>query len=136
MTTTRQTAPVEHPRALLVFAMKRTNLYMRWPCHLCGGCTDKEGVECVAPCPGDGKPHELFACQQCVEENDPDARIAEQTAHREAQIGYLRSLLGRVVLPGADAWREAVAEAERQWREEYGEEYGEDPTLVDADCPF
>jgi hypothetical protein len=117
MNTTRQTELDQPADASIVFELRPTNQRVRSPCFICGGQTDGGSVLCIATVADpDGAPISVIACRQC-QEGDPNARMRRRLDIDEERIAWERSLVGRIVLPGASAWDEAAAEAEREWQD-------------------
>jgi hypothetical protein len=92
----------------------RTNVCLRWPCHLCGGSTQKAGWEALLPDDGDGK---RFVCRQCIEagaEAIPERLLAQAEEYeacaadcrREAEAEYELPTVEDVERLEGQAWRE------------------------------
>jgi hypothetical protein len=91
------------------FALVETNVHTRWPCHVCGGCTEKVSVLCEVETEGDWKG--LRVCETCLEAGQAkiDERLQAQIASLESQAAELRTLVGRLVVPSFEEWQKAIA---------------------------
>lgn len=49
----------------IVFRLVRTNFFTRWPCHVCGGQTEKDSILCEAASPFSDN-GTLRICPQCL----------------------------------------------------------------------
>jgi hypothetical protein len=100
-----------------------TNVLTRWPCDVCGGCTEKvsilcESDNCLRP----------RVCEFCLKNADADGSYIDGTLRRWAerleqqpkynkqqvkddkqQAAYVRSLIGRLELPSYAEWEAAEA---------------------------
>ncbi len=83
----------------------RTNFFTRWPCHVCGGCTEKVAVLAEGP-------EGLRVCESCLQAGDIDARLEAQAAALDAGARMTRSLIGRLQVPSFAEWSEAENAAE------------------------
>ena len=84
-----------------------TNVLTRWPCHVCGGRTEKEPILCEAD---DG----FRVCENCLRDGDLDARL---TSHADALINRaneLRARVGRIKAPTYAEWLAAVEESSQR----------------------
>jgi hypothetical protein len=96
------------------FALVETNVHTRWPCHVCGGTTDKVAV--LAEVETEGAWKGLRACETCLEAGQAkiDERLQAQIAALESQAAELRPLVGRLVVPTFEEWRQAIAADEAE----------------------
>jgi hypothetical protein len=69
-----------------------TRMLTRWPCHVCGGCTEKVSVLAESECG-------LRVCEQCLEAGDIDARLEAYAASLERCAAETRALIGRLRVP-------------------------------------
>ena len=120
------------------FELVSTNVHTRWPCHVCGGCTEKEPILCEVP---DGPYKGLRICEFCLQagKEKVNERLEKQIKSLEDQITELRSLAGRLEFPTYEEWQAAYEEYERAWLEEYEKEFGPSikPELTEGEeLPF
>ena len=78
-----------------------TNVLTRWPCHVCGGCTEK--VEVLAE--GGGG---IRVCETCLKAGDIDARLEQHAAALEACAEEVRALIGCLQVPTYQEWLNMV----------------------------
>ena len=78
--------------------------FIRYPCNVCGGCTEKNNVLCEC---AEGDFEGLRICENCLEAGNIDARLEAHAACLEASAAQVRQLLGRIVAPSYEAWLEA-----------------------------
>jgi hypothetical protein len=91
----------------ILVELTSTNVLTRWPCHVCGGCTEKvEVLAEVASGPHKG----LRVCKVCIEAGDIDAKLQQQAEALEGQAASVRALIGRLKVP---TWTEYNAYADR-----------------------
>ena len=105
--------------AKIKFEFTPTNCYFRWPCHICGGHTDKDAILCEVL---KGSHKGLRICDQCLEagKEKVDARLQSNIAQLEEHTAYLRTLTGRLEFPSYSAWREAGRKENQEWLEAEG----------------
>lgn len=87
-----------------------TNVLTRWPCHVCGGCTEKVTVLAEV---ADGPLQGFRVCEQCLQAGNIDERLQQHADAAEARIpkirehaAKLRALVGRIKVP---TWEEYEA---------------------------
>jgi hypothetical protein len=76
-----------------------TNVYTRWPCTVCGGCTEKVGV--LAEGPG-----RIRVCEQCLKDGDIDGQLERTAASFERDAAATRALIGRLKVPSYEEWEQ------------------------------
>lgn len=86
----------EHNTPAFEIRYEITNTFSRFPCDLCGGCTDKEPVIAmlVEPC-GDGTGRQVTdVCSQCLAAGSGGLRdrILAHASRVQAEADYLRTL--------------------------------------------
>jgi hypothetical protein len=79
----------------------RTNVFTRWPCSVCLGCTEK--VEVLAEGPGG-----LRVCERCLKCGDIDGHLEQRAAALEQDAKETRALIGRLKVPTYDEWLHAT----------------------------
>ncbi len=79
--------------------------YIRYPCHICGGNTEKNSILTEVT---QGEYEGLRVCERCLEERDFDEKIKKHADGLEEMSRVLRTLIGRLVVPTYDEWRAAV----------------------------
>jgi hypothetical protein len=77
-----------------------TNVYTRWPCHVCGGCTEKVGVLAESE---DG----TRVCERCLKAGNVDERLEAFAQALENEARLTRGLIGRLKVPTYQQWRDA-----------------------------
>lgn len=99
---------------MIPVSFQRTNFFTRWPCHVCGGCTEKDSVLCEGEqrLP-DGSMRVVRVCPSCLK----DAQAIDQTLERtaavlEAEAAATRALIGRLKVPTFAAWEAAEKAAD------------------------
>jgi hypothetical protein len=96
---------------IIEFQLVDTNVFTRWPCDVCDGCTEKVGVLCEAK-----YGHELLrVCETCLQggQEKIDQTLEEHAARLELQARDTRRLIGRLRVPTYAEWeqREATYDA-------------------------
>jgi hypothetical protein len=81
----------------------RTNVFTRWPCHVCGGATDKDAVLAQAA-------NGFRICPECLKAGDFDARLDGHARKLEKDAAELRSLIGTIDAPTHAQWEAAMRE--------------------------
>ncbi len=114
--TTQRQAGASEIRAELI----RTNCYTRFPCHACGGKTEKVGVLCEVP-----ESHSTAAgfrvCERCLEAGDLVERMRGHAEVLEQRAIEVRDIASRLRVPSYHDW----LHAERLFN-----------ALYDEDTPF
>jgi hypothetical protein len=103
-------------KSKIVFRFAPTNFYTRWPCHVCGGCTEKVSILCEVT---DGKHKGMRICEECLRagKRKVDARLRKYIAQLQEEAADLHSLVGRLEIPTYEAWRKAdAAEDQKRYR--------------------
>jgi hypothetical protein len=89
-----------------------TNVLTRWPCHVCGGCTEKVSILAETD-------NGFRICERCLSDGDLDAKLRARAdrIEREApiEVAELRGLIGRVKAPTYAEWEAAMAESAAKW---------------------
>ena len=79
-------------RPRLKVELVRTKVFARWPCHVCGGATDKYAVLAQAA-------NGFRICPECLEAGDFNARLERHARKLEKDAAELRSLIGAIDAP-------------------------------------
>jgi hypothetical protein len=79
----------------------RSGFLTRYPCVVCGGCTEKVSV--LAEGPGN-----LRVCETCLKDRKFDHHLKKHAAELEAEAALLRQLFGRLEVPTYKQWCDAV----------------------------
>ena len=87
----------------ITIELVETNFFTRWPCTVCGGCTEK--VAMLAE--GQDEHGKIRVCENCLENGDIDERIANHADNLEVQVGLIRNLIGRLKVPTFAEWMAA-----------------------------
>jgi hypothetical protein len=77
----------------------KTRFFTRYPCDVCGGCTEKVSVL--------ARGHDLLVCETCLEAGDIDERLKRYATALEAMAAVKRALIGRLVVPSYAEWQAA-----------------------------
>lgn len=123
----------------IVFELVETNFLTRWPCNICGGCTEKDPILCEVK---SGEYKGMRICTSCLTCGNYDDNIRAQIDDHERYIKLLKSMLGRIEAPTYDQWWDATNEYEQRWREEHADEIREVEEMVATravdgeECPF
>jgi hypothetical protein len=99
------------------FELNDANCYTRWPCHLCGGHTEKVSILCEEA----GADDKFRICEGCLERQasvpeyfdsmleqhaaELEADAVEMPARLKARAAELRSLIGKIDAPSYSEWR-------------------------------
>ena len=99
-----------------------TSFYTRYPCHVCGGCTEKVSILAEAP-------NGLRVCERCLEDGHIDERLESHAKVLEDRVTAVRDLIGRLKVPSFAEWKARTEEYEREWPENYKRE---NPEYIEA----
>ena len=95
------------------------NFWTRWPCHVCGGRTEKDPVlaEGEQNLPSDGLPGRKFrivrVCDQCLKGADGvslDQRLETFARQLEYEAEITRAMIGKLDVPSYAEWKAAQGE--------------------------
>ena len=97
-----------------------TNFLTRWPCHVCGGRTEKdpvlaEGKQDLGPS-NDGTVRDyrtVRVCDQCLKGADGlsiDQRLESFAKSLDAEAELTRAMIGRLQVPSYAEWEAAQGE--------------------------
>ena len=89
-----------------------TNFLTRWPCHVCGGCTEKHPILAEVT---EGPFKDFRACETCMESRDFDAKLTAQAERLEEHAACLRAAVGRLEVPTFQEWEDAINRHEKEW---------------------
>jgi hypothetical protein len=90
----------------IVVGLTKSKAFIRWPCSVCGGGTDRVGAlaEVLS-----GEYEGLRVCERCLYEGDIDSRLAQHATALEQgvkeRVTALRALIGRLRVPSYAAWQ-------------------------------
>jgi hypothetical protein len=98
------------------FELVETNYLTRWPCHVCGGCTEKHSILAEVT---EGPFKGFRACETCMKKRDFDAKLTAQAERLEEQAACLRAAVGRLQIPTFEEWKDAINRYEKEWLEHY-----------------
>ena len=94
--------------------------WTRWPCHVCGGCTEKdpilaEGEQDLGPTEiGVGRKYRTVrVCDRCLKGTGGlsiDQRLENFASLLEAEAELTRALIGRLKVPSHAEWEAACCE--------------------------
>jgi hypothetical protein len=92
------------------FELVYNNVWIRFPCDICGGCTEKVSTLCEAQDPECDRT--ILVCETCLEHGDTDQALAAYAKRLEREAEYKRRLIGRLILPTFEQWSAANREHE------------------------
>jgi hypothetical protein len=99
----------------------RTNFLTRWPCTVCGGCTEKVVVL------AEGSDHDdafhdstVRVCETCLEHGNIDQRLEDHAARLVDYAAAIRALKGRLQVPTYAEWCDEVEKSDRDAAEAMG----------------
>lgn len=98
------------------FGFVETRFFTRYPCHICGGVTEKD-VIIVEVLEGEFKG--LRICPFCLESGDTDGRLQKHIDRLLSEAEELRSLMGRIEAPTYQEWQKKTEEHEREWKKQH-----------------
>ena len=87
----------------ITIELVETNFFTRWPCTVCGGCTEK--VAMLAE--GQDEHGKIRVCENCLENGDIDEHLAKHADTLGAQAELVRKLIGRLKVPTFAEWIKA-----------------------------
>ena len=96
-------------RDRVIVSLIETNVLIRWPCHVCGGHTDKVSILAEVT---DGPYAGFRVCESCIQTRDFDAKLhmrAEKLGH---QASDLRDLIDSLEVPTFAEWVQRVFETD------------------------
>ena len=107
----------------------------RWPCTVCGGCTEKVPIlaEGRQPLSNDGESRLVRVCENCLRAGELDAQLELRARRMVAEAALLREMIGRLQVPTFAEWQARYEQYEREWREDYEKETGE--KIKDIELP-
>ena len=102
---------------MIEIKLTETNFFTRYPCTVCGGCTEKVGIlaEGTQRLSDDGESRTVRVCESCLEGRDGlgiDARLDLHARALEGEVALTRSLIGRLKVPTFAQWCKAEREHE------------------------
>ena len=97
--------------------LRETNFFTRWPCTVCGGCTEKVAIlaEGALQLSDDGESRTVRVCETCLEGSDGlgiDDRLDLHARALEGEAALIRSMTGRLKVPTFAEWCKAEREHE------------------------
>ncbi len=107
-TTTETTEPI-------FVELVETNFFTRYPCTVCGGCTEKVAIlaEGTQRLSDDGESRTVRVCEGCLEGSNGlgiDDRLDLHARALEGEAALIRSLIGRLKVPTFAEWCKAERE--------------------------
>ena len=106
-----------------------TNFLTRWPCTVCGGCTEK------VPILAESKTGERV-CESCLRAGNIDERLEQYALVLDTALdtaaAATRSLIGRLSVPTFAEWQARCEQHDREWREDYEKATGEKIEEIEA----
>jgi hypothetical protein len=84
---------------VIEITLVETNVLTRWPCHVCGGHTEK--VEVLAEDHGGN----VRVCEFCLEAGNIDDRLRKHAARLREYADAVEALIGLLKVPSYEAWQ-------------------------------
>ena len=100
MTDVRQTSKAETRKSPIRVQLKETNYFTRWPCHSCGGCTEKVSILAEV---FEGEYAGFRVCETCLYKGGIADKIQAHAEQHRVQADELLALVDRLEVP---TWRE------------------------------
>jgi hypothetical protein len=91
-----------------------SNFFSRFPCHVCGGRTERVSVHAIGP-------EGLQVCETCLKAGDIDDRLKQYADRLDEMASLTRELIGRLQVPTYQQW----ATAEKRVNDAYGKDLTE-----------
>ena len=102
---------------------RQTNFFTRYPCTVCGGCTEKVAIlaEETQQLSGDEESRTVRVCETCIEDCEGeglppgfgiDYRLDLRARQLEAEAVLIRKLIGQLKVPTFAEWCAAEREHE------------------------
>lgn len=110
--------------------LTETNFLTRWPCHVCGGTTEKDSVlaEGEQDMPSDGLPGRKYrtvrVCHECLRGDGGlsiDQRLENFALRLEAEAALTRAMIGKLQVPSYAEWEAACRVHGEALEREYAE---------------
>ena len=89
--------------------LMKTSFITRWPCHVCGGHTEKVAILTEVPA---GEYGGLRVCETCIEAQAIDAGLRRRAAELEGQAEAIRNLIGLLEVPTPQEYHAAELQDE------------------------
>ena len=104
---------------MIEIKLTETNFFTRWPCTVCGGCTEKVAIlaEGTQRLSDDGESRTVRVCESCLEGSDGlgiDEHLDLHARALEGEAALVRSMIGRLKVPTFAEWCKAEREHEVQ----------------------
>ncbi len=104
-------------RPMIEIKLTETNFFTRWPCTVCGGCTEKVAIlaEGTQRLSDHGESRTVRVCESCLEGLDGlgiDDRLDLHARALDGEAALVRSMIGRMNVPTFAEWRKAEREHE------------------------
>lgn len=114
------------PNAIEV-ELVESNFLTRWPCTVCGGCTEKVPIlaEGRQPLSNDGESRKIRVCENCLQFGEIDEKLDLHARQIEAEAVLLREMIGRLQVPTFAEWQARCEQHEREWVADYEKATGE-----------
>ena len=102
---------------MIEIKLTETTFFTRWPCTVCGGCTEKVAIlaEGTLQLSDDGESRTIRVCESCLEGGDGlgiDARLDLHARALEGEAALVRGMIGQLKVPTFAEWCEAEREHE------------------------
>ena len=92
---------------------RETTFFTRYPCTVCGGCTDKVNILTESEPETDGAL--VRVCETCLQAGEIDERLEAHAQALEVRAAYVRELKGRLKVPSYEEWIALENLANEKW---------------------
>ena len=97
---------------MIEIKLTKTNFFTRWPCTVCGGCTEKVAIlaEGIQHLSDDGETRKVRVCESCLEGKDGlgiDAHLDLRARALAAEAALVRGMIGQLIVPTFAEWCKA-----------------------------
>ncbi|MCH8167162.1 MAG: hypothetical protein IIC03_04445 [Proteobacteria bacterium] len=115
---------------IIEISLTPANFLTRWPCHVCGGRTEKDPVlaEGEQNLPSDGLPGRKYrtvrVCDQCLKGADGlsiDQRLETYARQLEYEAELTRAMIGKLQVPSHAEWEDACRAHDEAFELEYAD---------------
>ena len=93
----------------------QTNFFTRYPCTVCGGCTEKVAIlaEGTQKLSDDGETRTVRVCESCLDDSRGIDDLLDLHARAlEGEAALVRSMIGKLKVPTFGEWCKAEREHE------------------------
>lgn len=103
------------------FELETTNFYTRWPCHICGGNTEKTAILCESK---EGPFKLTRICERCLKHRNFDERLKKNIQGLREFADVLETMAGRIEAPTYKQWQDAEKQHDDEFKKMMGGDDG------------